>query len=232
VERAPNGVIWAAERPLIGQQQYSRGVVSLPSTQPSEAIVEVAENHRAKIFALFYRIGFTDLPGLSMQDHITLTIIEHYLDLKVGEVWSEVMSELTIESVRPTTPDCEALEAIASAIEIRTGQIISAQRHLEETEHQQNLEDEQKYYAQIRECHRQKDKMTKGYTDYIERTSKHMILKAAKEKQELAIAASRVQTNETLVTVAHRTDLPSLNTTTFCGRHIAVDNMPTTRLAT
>jgi len=228
VERAANGIICNAEKPLIGQQQFSRGVASLPATQPSEAIVDVADNNRAKIFALFSRIGFTDLPGLSIQDHITLTIIEHYLDLKVGEVWSEVMTELNGENVRPTTPDCEALEAISSAIQIRTGQIISAQRQLEEAEHQQDLEDEQNYYAQIRESHRQREKMTKDYTDYIERTSKHMMLKAAKERQELAIAASRINTNEAHTT-AHRTTLPNLNTTTFCGRYISMDNMPTTR---
>ena len=29
--------------------------------------------------------GFVELPGLTTEDHVTLTIIEHYLDLKVSK---------------------------------------------------------------------------------------------------------------------------------------------------
>jgi len=29
--------------------------------------------------------GFTDLPGLTVEDHVTLTVIEKYLDFKVTQ---------------------------------------------------------------------------------------------------------------------------------------------------
>lgn len=80
----------------MGQLQEERGTVSLPSQFPSQAIVDVSENMRAKIYSFFCKIGFTDLPGLTVDDHVTLTIIEKYLDFKIGEVWTEIMKELEV----------------------------------------------------------------------------------------------------------------------------------------
>ena len=83
-------------RPLMGRIQEERGTVSLPANCPSQAIVDVSENMRAKIYSLFCKIGFTDLPGLGVEDHVTLTTIEKYLDFKMGEVWTETMRELEV----------------------------------------------------------------------------------------------------------------------------------------
>lgn len=67
----------------MGQLQESQALESLPASSPSQAIVDVVENMRAKIHALFCKIGYTDLPGMSTEDYVTLTIIEQYLNLKV-----------------------------------------------------------------------------------------------------------------------------------------------------
>ena len=83
-------------KPLMGRLQEERGTVSLPANCPSQAIVDVSENMRAKIYSLFCKIGFTDLPGLGVEDHVTLTTIEKYLDFKMGEVWTETMKELEV----------------------------------------------------------------------------------------------------------------------------------------
>lgn len=48
---------------------------------------------------------------------------------------------------------------------------------------------------QIRENHRQKEKALKDFSDYVARTSNYILLKAAKERQELSIDASRVANN-------------------------------------
>jgi len=55
----------------------------MPASSPSQAIVDVVENMRAKIHALFCKIGYTELSGMSTEDYVTLTIIEQYLNLKV-----------------------------------------------------------------------------------------------------------------------------------------------------
>ena len=68
----------------MGQFQENQGTMTLPASCPSQSIVDVSENMRAKLYALFCKIGFIELPGVNTEDHVTLTVIEHYLDFKVG----------------------------------------------------------------------------------------------------------------------------------------------------
>ena len=56
---------------------------SLPAHEPSQSIVEISENTRAKIYGMFCKLGFSDLSGINNQDQLTLCIIENYLDFKV-----------------------------------------------------------------------------------------------------------------------------------------------------
>nr|XP_006825782.1 PREDICTED: uncharacterized protein C7orf63-like [Saccoglossus kowalevskii] len=76
VRRGPLGTIVDTSQPLMGLLQEKQGVISLPAHCPSQAIVDVSENMRAKIYALFCKIGFGDLPGLTTEDQVTVTIIE------------------------------------------------------------------------------------------------------------------------------------------------------------
>ena len=45
------------DKPLMGRLQESQGVIPLPASMPSQAIVDVSENMRAKIYAMFGKIG-------------------------------------------------------------------------------------------------------------------------------------------------------------------------------
>ncbi len=45
------------KKPLMGTLQEQQGVIPLPASCPSQAIVDVSENMRAKIYALFCKIG-------------------------------------------------------------------------------------------------------------------------------------------------------------------------------
>jgi len=64
-------------------------------------------------------------------------------------VWKEVMSELDVENVRPVTPDRETLEAISTAVNIRAEQVAQLQQELLEAQKQQDLLDEQEFFAQV-----------------------------------------------------------------------------------
>ena len=68
---------------IAGVVQRQLSVEPQSSSSQSLAIVDVSENLRAKVFALFARLGFSDLPGLTTEDYVTLAIIEKYLDFKV-----------------------------------------------------------------------------------------------------------------------------------------------------
>ena len=67
----------------------------------------------------------------------------------MGEVWSETISELQEENVRPVTPDQEAIEAISRAIEERAQIVLSTQGELLEAQRNQDILDEQEFYAEV-----------------------------------------------------------------------------------
>ena len=69
---------------------------------------------------------------------------------QLGEVWTELMDELTTEQIRPVTPDREALEAVSRTINDRAEHVCLVQKELLEAQHQQNILDEQEHYAEVR----------------------------------------------------------------------------------
>ncbi|XP_070566690.1 cilia- and flagella-associated protein 69-like [Ptychodera flava] len=226
VKRGPHGTILDTSMPLMGVLQEEQGVISLPAHCPSQAIVDVSENMRAKIYALFCKIGFSELPGLSTEDQVTVTIIERYMDFKLGEVWREVISELEQERVRPITPDQEALETISRAFDEKVAVVAETQVELLEGQKQKDLDDEQEVYTEIRENHRQKEKSIRDWNDYIARVSNYEYLKDSKRRMDSSIENSRNQTRYREVELFHATDEPNLQTTTFQGRHITVASTP------
>ena len=127
-------------------------VTSQPTDASSLAIVDVSENLRSKIYAVFTRLGFSDLPGLTTGDYVTLALIEKYLDLKMGEVWKEVKNELGYNGVRPITPDQEAIETIERATLERARGVAVLQRELLGAEKQQDLIDEKELYVEVSEA--------------------------------------------------------------------------------
>ena len=55
-----NGMDWFipdVTSPLMGALQEKQGVISLPASCPSQSIVDVSENMRAKIYSIFCKIG-------------------------------------------------------------------------------------------------------------------------------------------------------------------------------
>ena len=45
------------KQPLMGTVQERQGVIPLPANRPSQAIVDVSENMRAKIYSMFCKLG-------------------------------------------------------------------------------------------------------------------------------------------------------------------------------
>ena len=62
------------------------------------------------------------------------------------------MTFVQVESVRPVTPDAEAMEAIARAIEERAQIVASTQSELLEAQRNQDILDEQEFYAEVSVC--------------------------------------------------------------------------------
>lgn len=103
----------------MGVLQQSVDITPLKSSEPSRAVLDLIDNMRSKIYGIFSKLGFADLPGLQDDDFVTLCIIENFLDFKMGEIWEEIMTELELEGVKIVGPDGEATDTILRASEER-----------------------------------------------------------------------------------------------------------------
>ncbi|EDO44742.1 predicted protein [Nematostella vectensis] len=179
VLRDSTGAIADPKKPLEGRLQERQGVIPLPADRPSQSIVDVSENMRAKIFSMFCKIGFNALPGLSTADYVTIALIEKYLDFKMGEVWQEIKVELEQENIRPVTPDAECLNEITKLLDERANDVAAAQVQLMQTQKNQDLIEEEEQYEMIKENHRQEEKAYRDFCDFVTRTSDYTVLKGA-----------------------------------------------------
>ncbi|XP_077347010.1 cilia- and flagella-associated protein 69 isoform X2 [Lithobates pipiens] len=225
VRRDSYGRIVDAERPLVGQFQEEQQVVPMPANCFSVAIMEVAENIRAKIYSVFSRLGFENLPGLSALDYVTLSVISRYLDFKVGEVWSEIRAELNAEDIKPVTSDYEALEVIEKSTENIGKLVATHQTEMIENHQQMNLQEEQQKFAEIKANHKQSEIVLKTWDKFLARTSNYEALKKAKRLQEKSIESSRPKARPQNSTF-HSTQIANLNTTVPGGHVVTVESTP------
>jgi hypothetical protein len=86
--------------------------------------------------------------------------ISKYLDFKIGEVWTEIASELYYERIRPISPDSEILSQIQQEIEYKASTVLKKQEDcaekkvLEENMHEAQFLNE--FQAQQARQHRSK----------------------------------------------------------------------------
>ncbi|XP_053571678.1 cilia- and flagella-associated protein 69 [Bombina bombina] len=225
VRRDEYGRIIDAKKPLVGQFQEEQGVTPLPANCSSIAIIEVAENNRAKVYSVFSKLGFENLPGLSALDYVTLSVISRYLDFKVGEIWSEIKAELKAENINPVTSDQEVLDVIEKATENICKIVASHQTEMIENHQQIELQEEQQKYAELKANRKQSELVIKSWDNFLARTSNYEALKKAKRIQEKSIESSRPKARQKNTTL-HSTQIPHLNTTVACGRVVNVESTP------
>ncbi|XP_035286559.1 cilia- and flagella-associated protein 69-like isoform X2 [Anguilla anguilla] len=200
-------------------------VEPLPADRPTAVVMDVSDSLQSKIFSLFSKMGFEDLPGLKTEDYVTLSIVSRYLDFKVMEVWGEIARELRAEGVRPVTPDGEALESIAQMAEEAARTVALQQAELRESQKRQDIHEEQRMYMEIRSNHRQQELVAKSWEHHVAKTSDYKVLMESRELQEKSIQSSRskVKHEDSLF---HSTQIPGLHTTHFCGRVLSVESTP------
>ncbi|NWX66870.1 CFA69 protein, partial [Promerops cafer] len=211
VRRDLYGKIVDTKRPIATNFQKQQKVIPLPASCPSFAIMEISESIRAKVYSLFCKLGFENLPGLSAKDFVTLAIIQRYIDFKIGEVWSEISAEIK-EEFRPVTSDERMLKFISEVSE-NTGETVGAlQTEVLERQHHHEIQEEEKIYKEIQATHTQRELINKSWENFLTRTSNYEALKKAKMLQKTLIEASRSKAkihNEP----DHSTDIPKLHTT-------------------
>ncbi|XP_013998113.2 cilia- and flagella-associated protein 69 isoform X3 [Salmo salar] len=197
VSRDLYGRISDPKKPILCYyQEEEDSQVSLPANRPSAAVMDVSENLRSKIYSVFCKLGFEALPGLSTEDYITLSIVTRYLDFKVGEVWDEISKELSLEGVRPVTPDEEALDTIAKMTEDTARRVTTQQSSMLEQRDKEDVSEEKRMYTE-----------------------------ETKEHQERTIYSSRPKPKYKEA-IFHPTQIHGLQITKFCGRVMTVESTP------
>eukprot|EP00063_Salmo_salar_P023278 XP_013998113.1 PREDICTED: cilia- and flagella-associated protein 69 isoform X3 [Salmo salar] len=197
VSRDLYGRISDPKKPILCYyQEEEDSQVSLPANRPSAAVMDVSENLRSKIYSVFCKLGFEALPGLSTEDYITLSIVTRYLDFKVGEVWDEISKELSLEGVRPVTPDEEALDTIAKMTEDTARRVTTQQSSMLEQRDKEDVSEEKRMYTE-----------------------------ETKEHQERTIDSSRPKPKYKEA-IFHPTQIHGLQITKFCGRVMTVESTP------
>ncbi|NXP23821.1 CFA69 protein, partial [Scytalopus superciliaris] len=224
VRRDQYGRVVDMKRPIASSFQRQQKVIPVPANCPSFAIMEMSENMRAKLYSLFCKLGFENLPGLSSEDFVTLAIIRRYIDFKVGEVWSEIYAELK-EECSPVSSDDKALKAILKVSEDIGREVHVLQSELLESQLHQEIQEEKKTYRKIQATHNQREMINKSWENFLTRTSNYEALKKAKKLQEEVIQASRPK-SQTQNGAVHSTDIKGLHTTVGPGRLVTVESTP------
>ncbi|NWT25200.1 CFA69 protein, partial [Cardinalis cardinalis] len=211
VKRDQYGKIVDTRRPVITSFQKQQKVIPLPACCPSFSIMEVSESVRAKIYSLFCKLGFENLPGLSANDVVTLAVIQHFIDFKIGEVWREISAEIK-EEFRPVTSDERALKLISEVSENTGRMVLGLQTEALERQHHEEIKEEKKIYKKIQATQIQRDVINKSWENFLARTSNYEALKKAKMHQKTLIEASRSKA-KLHNGPEHSTDIPKLHTT-------------------
>uniref|UniRef100_A0A3Q2ZBL4 Cilia- and flagella-associated protein 69 ARM repeats domain-containing protein n=1 Tax=Kryptolebias marmoratus TaxID=37003 RepID=A0A3Q2ZBL4_KRYMA len=149
VLRDQHGGILDPRKPLLTRFHQDAGGSSSPAAAPSAAVLEASENLRAKIYFILCSLGFLELPGLSAEDYVTLSIVKRYLDFKVGEVWAEVSAELGPDGVRPISPDQDALTSIRETSEDTARRTVVEQTNILELQQEEELSEELLVYTEV-----------------------------------------------------------------------------------
>ncbi|XP_028316488.1 cilia- and flagella-associated protein 69 isoform X2 [Gouania willdenowi] len=193
VARDPHGAIADPRRPILTRSQQEDAQHSFPAHSPGAAVLELSENLRSKIYSIFCKIGFQELPGLTRKDYVTLSIIRRYLDFKVGEVWDEISQELREGGVRPISPDQKALSSICSITEDTARRVMEDQRSIIELQQKEESSEEELLYTEITvnsHC-KQKELAAKSWDNYVSRTSNYEVLKEVKAQREKCSSSSK-----------------------------------------
>ncbi|XP_013998112.2 cilia- and flagella-associated protein 69 isoform X2 [Salmo salar] len=226
VSRDLYGRISDPKKPILCYyQEEEDSQVSLPANRPSAAVMDVSENLRSKIYSVFCKLGFEALPGLSTEDYITLSIVTRYLDFKVGEVWDEISKELSLEGVRPVTPDEEALDTIAKMTEDTARRVTTQQSSMLEQRDKEDVSEEKRMYTEISYNWKQQELTAQSWEHFVAKTSNYKILKETKEHQERTIYSSRPKPKYKEA-IFHPTQIHGLQITKFCGRVMTVESTP------
>ncbi|XP_077599358.1 cilia- and flagella-associated protein 69 isoform X2 [Stigmatopora nigra] len=193
IERNQHGGILDPRLPVLAHRISGDGRPTSNLETASASVLEMQENLLAKIYLIFCTIGFHDLPGLSVKDRVTLSIVKRYLDFKVSELWEEITRELQLEDVRPVTPDLEILHAARHMSQRAAEAAVAEQEEILRRSARDAGREEELVYREMKSHWKQRQLRAKSWSNFVSRTSHYDVLREIKEKREKHVEAIRTQ---------------------------------------
>ncbi|KAM9776103.1 cilia- and flagella-associated protein 69 isoform 2-T2 [Syngnathus typhle] len=191
VNRNQYGGIADPKEPVLAHRKVDDAELMSTLDTTSTVVLEMQENLLAKIYLTFCRIGFEDLPGLSLRDRMTLSIVKKYLDFKVSEVWDEISRELSLEGIRPVTPDLEILLSAQQMSQRTAEAVVAEQEEILRQYDEEASREEELMYEEMKSHWKQRQLTAKSWSNFVSKTSNYDILKEIKEKRQKHIESIR-----------------------------------------
>ncbi|XP_057683985.1 cilia- and flagella-associated protein 69-like isoform X1 [Corythoichthys intestinalis] len=193
IKRNEHGGILDPKQPILAHRKVDDKQLMSNLDTVSATVLEMQENLLAKIYLTLCRIGFEDLPGLSIKDRVTLSIIKRYLDFKVSEVWDEITRELKLEGIRPVTPDKEILHTAWLMSQRAAEAVVNEQEEILRQFAEDAGREETLMYKEMKSHWKQRQLQAKSWSNFVSRTSHYDVLKKIKEKREKHVEDIRTQ---------------------------------------
>ncbi|XP_034017226.1 cilia- and flagella-associated protein 69-like, partial [Thalassophryne amazonica] len=111
-------------------------------------------------------------------------------------VWEEVRRELSLDGVRPVSPDEEALSAICSTTEDTASRTVAEQNSILKQQQEEDAKEDQLLYTEIKSHWKQQELTAKSWELYVAKTSNYNILKEVKEQREKHMESSREKSKD------------------------------------
>ncbi|KAL0271906.1 UNVERIFIED_CONTAM: hypothetical protein PYX00_005062 [Menopon gallinae] len=234
VPRTQSGCIADVERPLMTDEQWYLTHCVKNVHMFSPAIAEMMCNARSKIHSLYqllrqryldatklneslYSISFSTVQP---QNQVYIPLIEHFLVLKLGEVWFEVYRDVLLSGLVPSYCETEALSSLLEQKNRWAYRLKKMQEEIVALQKVNALDHEVKLYRLIRSCCLPSSLDALHELDFITRTSCKDVQIWNKRNQLKEIEGSLNPPSKIDDTHIHRTVVRDTNVSYLCGKYV------------
>lgn len=222
-----DGCITDVEKPLMTEEQWYLTNHSKNAHMCSPSIAEMIGSSRPKIHALYQLLNerYGDITKISEESYrlhldsiptnfqVYVPLIKHFLALKLGEVWYEVLKDLDVSGVFPTSFDGEMISTLINQKNNWASRVKTLQEEIVALQKSKDLEDEKSFYEFLKNCRLAESLEALRELDYVARTTCKEFQKRKKQQQIKEIEMFTSNFDEFL----HRTFIPTCNVThLFC----------------
>ncbi|KAK6625578.1 hypothetical protein RUM43_005877 [Polyplax serrata] len=236
VHRTKDGVIEDIEMPLMTEEQWYVTHQIKGSHNYSPSIAEMMCSARPKIYALFKFLHERHAALRNMSEsfyelylknvrpsyQVYIPLIDHYLMLKMGEVWFEVLRDTSINGILPTAYDGEVMGTLIDERNIWSARIKTMQEEIMLIQRKNNADKEGELYELLKSNRLSTSLEALAELDYIARTSSRKFQLQKKRKQINDVENSLKILSITPDQNIHRTFMYKTNATCFCGSYVKI----------